>query len=107
MRACIYHFFVVILQREMIKKNDRLTCSLFFSFILHHQTEGKRDLNARCLGPFGDAKVHKEKAPLKRGAETPRIPQLFREISANSPRRPQKFRVTYSSSRDRNHRAKD
>jgi len=106
MRACIYHFFVVILQREMIKKNVRFFCSFFLSFILHHQTEGKRDLNARCLGPFGDAKVYKEKAPLKRGAETPSIPQLFREISANTPRRPQKFRVIYSSLRGKNRREK-
>ena len=53
------------------------------------------------------AKVDIKKAPLKRGAETPHIPQLFREISANTPRRPQKFRVTYSSLRGRNRRVKD
>ena len=31
--------------------------SFFLILIKHRQTEGKRDLNARCLGPFGDAKV--------------------------------------------------
>ena len=43
----------------------------------------------------GDAKVGIKKTPLKRGAETPRIPQLFRKISADSPRAPQKFRANY------------
>ena len=43
----------------------------------------------------GGAKVGIKKTPLKRGAETPRIPQLFRNFSADTPRALQKFRVNY------------